>query len=81
MKYKIEDALPILSKGGSTGLAPIQVRIKKAPKYVEVFILLKGENLLIGGFDDLRTREYRIKMLMSRANTPPSLLGMERKIA
>jgi len=62
-------------------LAPIQVRIIKVETINQNFAFLFGLNL-----DDLIFLVFIgkvkiIKMAISKANTPPSLLGIERRMA
>jgi len=62
-------------------LAPIQVKIKNAEKNVYSLSFILGENFLRGEVGVFRRSEYKIKILIKRAKTPPNLLGIERRIA
>lgn len=82
MKYRIEAICPISMNGGSTGCPPIQVSTS--------VLAIKSQNsvCVIGRRDRLRCLEVcrvgiiiRIKIDASRAITPPSLFGIDRKIA
>ena len=71
-------------KGYSIGIAPINV------KYIKLFIQIKKNILLIILFFRLlvfilmvlsKGRKAKIKIALKSATTPPSLLGIVRKIA
>lgn len=69
-------------KGGSTGFAPIQVRIVITIKIVHKINLLIGRNILEDeDGEDKNGIMYRIAIENIKAITPPSLLGTERRIA
>lgn len=66
--------------GGSTGLAPIHVRSETKVTNNQKFIFLLGLNFLfILFFFIVNTARIRIDPTM--ASTPPSLEGIERRIA
>lgn len=72
---------PINSYGGSTGLAPIQVSTRNEDLKTQNIIFLSGLN-----FDDklflvLSGRKAITKIDITKAMTPPSLLGMDRRMA
>lgn len=68
--------------GGSTGHFPIQVRIRNLATMVQNSICEKGRKVLAFMLDVWRIgirKSTRIEA--ARAITPPSLLGMDRRIA
>jgi len=79
VKYKTLVICPIDSYGGSTGFAPIHVRIANVLVRNQKFIFLFGENFLLLVF--LNGRIARIAIAIARAMTPPSFDGIDRKIA
>jgi len=72
---------PIISNGISTGLAPIQVKRKKMLKNIQEFDLLRGKNFLDLIFNFKFERIIITMIDIIRAITPPSFLGIERRIA
>jgi hypothetical protein len=72
---------PVISYGYSTGLAPIQVRIRKLMDKNQNVIFCKGLNLLDILFCFLNGMIAMMRIDMTRAITPPSLLGIDRRIA
>jgi len=73
--------IPRKIKGGSTGFIPNQVKMKK--------IITKGQNIISWLYMVLLywilylfiPKGIRIMIDMIKAITPPSLLGMDRRIA
>jgi len=78
MKYTALKICPIISKGSSTGLAPIQVNRIRAASKDQNFNFFNGLNF---DLDFLLIVIARIMMEARRATTPPSLEGIERRIA
>lgn len=81
-KYAIVADCPIIMNGSSTGRAPIHVRIIQSITRHQNIIWLIGQNLR----DDasallVKGRMNRIKIASARAITPPSLLGIDRRMA
>jgi hypothetical protein len=81
-KYKTVRIWPIITYGSSTGRAPIHVS-KEA-----IIINLQNKNLLTGYIlDALKLKMLvsgtiiKIKIDKTKATTPPSLLGIDRRIA
>lgn len=73
---------PIDSYGGSTGRAPIQVNNRTFPTNNQKIILGMGYDELDEFFRLIdRGSVNKIKIENIRAITPPSLSGIERKIA
>jgi hypothetical protein len=81
MKYITLATCPVLSYGGSTGLAPIQVSTVKIEKNVHMIAFALGKNLedFIVFLFVISSRSAKIDA--SSANTPPSLDGIDRRIA
>lgn len=80
-KYIALMALPVSSNGGSTGHAPMKVRIEKSEEKHQNALLLEGKNFFLAFFVFATLMILRDKIDMRRATTPPSLLGIERRIA
>lgn len=81
-KYKTVKICPIPSRGGSTGLAPIQVSkntIVTRDQNMNLLIGYAAEDRIFRFIEKERVR--RIKIDMIRAITPPNLLGIDRRIA
>lgn len=68
--------------GSSTGCPPIQVKISVLATSVQKKSLASGRNIRARCLEVWRSGiKKRIMIENSRANTPPSLFGMERRIA
>lgn len=81
-KYKIDASWPIMMNGCSTGWPPIHVRMRRSATKTQKRHWLIGRNIMLRCLDVWSMGMIaRIKMDRTRANTPPSLLGIERKIA
>jgi len=78
VKYKAVYICPICSKGDSTGLAPIQVRIMITLTIVQNFVFIEVLNFVVFFFVFIITA--KIKMDIPSAETPPSFEGIERRI-
>lgn len=75
----VKDA-PIVKQGGSTGFAPIHVRISTVDTNTQNVVFFRGENFLFNFCEDKDiTINPRIDPAI--ATTPPSFDGIERKIA
>lgn len=70
---------PIPSYGGSTGLAPIQVSSRVVATSIQNVAFFFGSNFL--ELDLFPERIIKYATDMARAITPPSLEGMERRMA
>lgn len=73
---------PIITYGSSTGRAPIQVRINQLATIVQNISCAIGLNeypVFVLVFENGRMN--RISRAIASAITPPSLFGMERRIA
>lgn len=81
-KYRIDATWPIMMNGGSTGCPPIHVRVSRSATSTQNRHWLIGRNIMLRCFDVCSMGvSARIRMERIRANTPPSLLGMDRRIA
>jgi len=78
-KYKIVNAFPIDSNGGSTGLAPIHVSTMKILTNDQNLSFDFGLNLLV--FILIKGRIKNTVMEPRRATTPPSFEGIDRRMA
>lgn len=81
-KYRMDAICPIIIKGCSTGMPPIQVKIRTSAIRVQKRNWVIGRNVSPRCFDVCsRGTTIRMRMEARRARTPPSLLGIERRIA
>ena len=77
-----EATWPIIINGCSTGMPPIQVRISTSATNVQKRSWVIGRKVSPRCLDVCRIgTSIRTRIENRRANTPPSLLGMERRIA
>lgn len=82
MKYSTEAICPIMMNGCSTGCPPIQVRMMMSDTKSQNRAWEMGRKALPRCFDTCKSgTRSRIMIENSSASTPPSLLGMERKMA
>jgi len=72
---------PIVSYGASTGFAPIHVKIMNELKNIQMFILYSGFIFAVFLYFFMIGKIMIIKMDISRATTPPSLFGIDRRMA
>jgi hypothetical protein len=79
VKYTTLIVCPIFSYGGSTGLAPIHVNSTAVATNVQNFAFFLGENFL--DFEFFVNSTMRNATDPARATTPPSLEGIDRRIA
>ena len=77
-KYAALKICPIVSKGSSTGLAPIHVRRVRVAKRVQNIVFFVGLNLDLAF---LLIVTVRTRMDAKRAMTPPSFEGIDRRMA
>lgn len=81
-KYRREAIWPIIMKGCSTGIPPIQVRIATSAIRVQNRSWVNGRNVKLRCFDVCRKgTAMSTKMDASNASTPPNLLGIDRRMA
>lgn len=81
-KYSKEAAWPISMNGFSTGCPPIHVRITTLAMNVQNNSWVRGRNISPRCFDVCSAgASIRTKIDAKSAKTPPSLLGMDRRIA
>lgn len=68
--------------GYSTGWPPIQVSVNRSATRIQNIHWLSGRNIMLRCLDMWRIgNNIRIRIERTRANTPPSLLGMDRRMA
>ena len=81
-KYKMEASWPMMMNGCSTGCPPIHVSVMRSATSIQNRHCLSGRNIMPRCLDVCSMGiKIRIRMEATRANTPPSLLGIERRIA
>lgn len=81
VKYEIEATWPIRMNGCSTGCPPIQVSTRRFATRSQNMIWLRGRNIIVRCFDICNEGIMaKIRMDMAKASTPPSLLGIDRRI-
>lgn len=81
MKNAVLWICPIVSNGGSTGFAPIQVRIPRVAIRIISVIFLVGLyfiDVIVSFFID---GIVNTAIDVARASTPPSFDGIDRRIA
>ena len=72
----------MMMKGGSTGWLPIQVRIRRLATRSQNRVWESGRKVIVRCLDLWRKGiRKRMRTEAARASTPPSLLGMERRMA
>lgn len=82
VKYRIEATCPMITKGCSTGMPPIQVRIATSATRVQNRNCDRGRKVSPCCLEVWsRGTSIRIRMEKSSARTPPSLLGIDRRMA
>lgn len=82
IKYIIVRIWPVKINGSSTGRAPIQVSIITILINNQKVICLNGKNWVPFNLSDGKNGIIkRIETDRTRAITPPSLLGIDRRIA
>ena len=81
-KYKKEATCPMIIKGCSTGIPPIQVRIATSATRAQNRNCVTGRKVMLRCLDVCRIgTTIRTRIDERRARTPPSLFGIDRKIA
>jgi hypothetical protein len=71
-----------MMNGGSTGCPPIHVRVRRSAVSAQNRHWLIGRNIRLRCFVVWRSgKAARIRIDSTWATTPPSLLGMDRRIA
>jgi len=81
IKYRAVKICPRVSKGISTGRPPIHVRRRTFATIVQKIIWARGLKAILRWVRGIRGRINRIRIAENIATTPPSLLGMDRRIA
>lgn len=81
-KYRIEATCPMMMKGCSTGCPPIHVSVSRSAISAQNRHWLRGRNIRLRCLDVCSIGiRARIRIERARARTPPSLLGIDRRIA
>ena len=81
-KYIIDANWPIIINGYSTGCPPIQVNTSKSATKSQYMNCVSGRKVIARCFDVWsRGRMERMRIDRIRARTPPSLFGIDRRIA
>jgi len=78
VKYNVVYICPICSNGASTGFVPIHVRIMITLTIIQNFAFICIVNFV--DFFFVFTITVRIRIDITRAITPPSFDGMDRRI-
>lgn len=82
VKYDREASWPMMINGCSTGWLPTQVRMRRLATRVQNRIWDRGRKVIERCLDVWsRGIRNRTRTEAARARTPPSLLGMERRMA
>ena len=81
-KYKMDASCPVVIYGYSTGCPQIHVSVSKSATSIQNKNWLKGRNIMLHCLDVWSIGiNARIRIESSRAKTPPSLLGIDHRIA
>lgn len=82
VKYKTDATCPIIINGCSTGWPPIQVSVRRSATKSQYMHWLMGRKIILRCLELWRNGTIaRIRIERTRATTPPSLLGIDRRIA
>lgn len=82
VKYIMDAICPMMMKGCSTGWPPIHVRVNRSATRIQNKHWLIGRKIILRCLELCRKgRRIRIRIDKTRAITPPSLLGIERRMA
>lgn len=82
VKYRIEATWPIMMNGCSTGCPPIHVSVIRSATRIQNRHWLMGRKVMLRCLDVWRNgTNIRIRIDITRARTPPNLLGIDRRIA
>lgn len=81
-KYEIEATWPMMMKGCSTGWPPIHVRINRLATSSQNSSWLSGRNIMLRCLAVCSSGMIiSTRIEQTKATTPPSLLGIDRRIA
>lgn len=81
-KYRMEASCPMIMNGCSTGWPPIQVSVRRSATRSQNKHWLRGRNIILRCFDVWSSgMTARTRIDRTRATTPPSLFGIERRMA
>lgn len=78
----MDASCPMIIYGCSTGCPPIHVSVSRSAAKIQKRHWLNGRNIMLRCLDTCnRGIRMRIRIESTRARTPPSLLGIDRRIA
>lgn len=78
----MEASWPMIMNGYSTGWPPIHVRMRRLAARIQYRVWVIGRKVKLRCFEVCKNgRKARMRIDRTRATTPPSLLGIERKMA
>lgn len=81
-KYMIDANCPMMIYGCSTGCPPIHVSVNRSATKIQKMHWLIGRNIMLRCLDVWSAGiSTKIRIERTRARTPPSLLGIDRRIA
>lgn len=81
-KYIMDASCPMMMYGCSTGCPPIHVSVNRSATRIQNMHWLIGRNIMLRCLDVWSSgTSTRIRIERARARTPPSLLGIDRRIA
>lgn len=81
-KYRTDASCPMVIYGCSTGCPPIHVSVSRSATRAQNRHWLSGRNIMLRCLEVCsRGIRARIRIEKARASTPPSLLGIDRRIA
>ena len=81
-KYIIDASCPMTIQGCLTGCPPIHVSVSRSATKIQNMHWLIGRNIMLRCLDVWRKgTSTKIRIERTRARTPPSLLGIDRRIA
>lgn len=81
-KYRMDASWPMMTYGCSTGCPPIHVRVIRSATSNQNKHWLRGRKVILRCLEVCKVGTIiRIKIDRTRASTPPSLLGIDRRIA
>lgn len=82
VKYESEASWPMMMNGCSTGWLPTQVRMRTLATRAQNRICDRGRKVIDRSFDVCSSgMRNRTRIEAARASTPPSLFGMDRRMA
>ena len=80
-KYRTDASCPMVIYGCSTGCPPIHVSVSRSATKIQNMHWLIGRNIMLRLDVWRKGTSTKIRIERTRARTPPSLLGIDRRIA